>query len=86
MNLSLDRRPEALVDGDREEDLWEYTDMLDRLARRCVDPLLVPAATMLAALEVPGTAITLTGFALGITGCVAISQGDFLTGLTIILL
>ncbi|MFM8251509.1 MAG: CDP-alcohol phosphatidyltransferase family protein [Planctomycetota bacterium] len=60
--------------------------MLDRLARRCVDPLLEPAATILAALEVPATAITLTGFALGITGCVAISQGYFLTGLTFILL
>ena len=60
--------------------------MLDRLARRCVDPFLEPAATMLAALEVPATTITVSGFVLGITGCLAISQGYFLTGLTFIVL
>lgn len=58
--------------------------MLDRLARRLVDPLLEPVATMLASLQVPATAITVAGFALGMSGCVAIAHGSYHLGLILI--
>jgi phosphatidylglycerophosphate synthase len=58
--------------------------MLDRLARRLVDPLLEPVATMLASVEVPATAITVTGFAVGMSGCVAIALGHYQLGLILI--
>ncbi|MFM7058997.1 MAG: CDP-alcohol phosphatidyltransferase family protein [Planctomycetota bacterium] len=59
--------------------------MLDRTCRRCIDPLLEPLATMLAAARVPATAITLTGFVAGLVAAAAAASQYWITTAALIL-
>jgi len=59
--------------------------MLDRPVRKLIDPWLDAPARRIAALGISANAVTLTGFALGMTGCVAIGFQQYLLGLALIL-
>jgi phosphatidylglycerophosphate synthase len=60
--------------------------MLDRSLRRIVDPLLESPARLLARYHVPATAITLSGFAMGIAAAVALAWRRYDLALGLILL
>jgi phosphatidylglycerophosphate synthase len=59
--------------------------MLDRLARRLIDPWLEAPARRIAGFGVSANAVTFAGFVVGIAGCVAIGVGQYLVGLACIL-
>jgi phosphatidylglycerophosphate synthase len=59
--------------------------MLDRPLRRLLDPGLEMLAGTLAARGISANACTLTGFTLGMVGCVAIAFQQYSTGLAFIL-
>lgn len=58
--------------------------MLDRLARRLIDPWLEPPARRIAALGISANAVSVAGFGVGMAGCVAIGSQQYLLGLACI--
>lgn len=60
--------------------------MLDALALRLLRPALTAAASALVRLRVTADAVTWGSFALGMTACLAIVFGHFLTGLLLMLM
>ena len=58
--------------------------MLDRVARRLVDPLLEPAGRALAGAGVTADQVTVLACLVGLAGAVAIGAGQFLAGLVLI--
>jgi phosphatidylglycerophosphate synthase len=59
--------------------------MLDRPVRKLIDPSLEALGRRIAALGVSANACTVAGFALGMTGCIAIGFQQYLLGLIFIL-
>lgn len=60
--------------------------MLDRVARRVIDPCLLPLASLLVRAGVPATAITVAGFCVGISAAVAVAFQEYSVAALLILL
>ncbi len=60
--------------------------MLDKTARRLIDPVLDRIALRIVAMRIPADAITLAGFLVGVVACVAIGFRCYSIALTLILL
>lgn len=59
--------------------------MLDKTARRLIDPLLDRIAARIVAMRIPANAITVAGFLFGAAACVAIALRHYPVGLALIL-
>ncbi len=60
--------------------------MLDKTARRLIDPLLDAIAAPIVAMRIPANAISVAGFLLGAAACVAIAMRHYPVGMALILL
>jgi len=60
--------------------------MLDRAARRLIDPVLERIAAGAAALRLTADRVTLIGFGFGVAAIVAIASGAYLIGLALLLI
>ena len=60
--------------------------MLDKTARRLIDPLLDRIAVRIVAMRIPANTITVAGFLIGMAACVAIGLRHYPVGLVLILL